>query len=375
MNTIRASSLAFFVLALISLFTAAHAPAVDRYALRKVVIDAGHGGHDTGCLGSNAREKHVTLAIALKLGKLIEDNYPDIKVLYTRKTDVFVELYQRATIANNSKADLFISIHCNSGPKTAYGTETFAMGLHKTEDNLNVAKRENASVLLEKDYQVKYDGFDPNSPESHIIFALYQNAFLNQSLNFAAKVEQQFKANNRLSRGVKQAGFLVLYKTTMPSVLIETGFLTNLNEEKLLNSEKGQYEISNHILAAFKEFKTEMESGVAAKGVIDAPKENNNPNNSEPSNKVADGTIYLSVQFATSSKPIPLNSSRLKGVKDSREEKHPGIYKYLSGKFYSMQDALAAQKIIKDKGFADAFIVGFQNGKRITASQAETLLK
>jgi N-acetylmuramoyl-L-alanine amidase len=196
------------------------------YVLKTVVIDAGHGGHDHGCSGSSNKEKTVALNLALKLGALIEKNYPDVKVVYTRKTDVFVELYERAAIANRNNADLFICIHCNANPSSSpSGTETYVMGLHKTEANLNVAKRENDVILMEDDYSQHYDGFDPNNPASHIIFSLNQHAFMEQSILFASSVEKYFKTNsNRSSRGVKQAGFLVLWKTAMPSVLIETGF-------------------------------------------------------------------------------------------------------------------------------------------------------
>lgn len=240
----------------------------DAYRIKTVVIDAGHGGHDTGCLGSSAREKTVALNIALKLGKLIEQNFPDVKVIYTRKTDVFIPLHERANIANRAHADLFICIHLNSGSKSAYGAETYVMGLHKSDDNLNVAKRENAAILLEDDYKAKYDGFDPNSPEANIIFSLYQNQFMHQSLDFASKVQEQFEEySGRNNRGVKQAGFLVLYKTAMPAVLIENGFLTHDLEEKFLDSDKGQTTMSTAIFRAFKEYKidTESSSGQEAK--------------------------------------------------------------------------------------------------------------
>ncbi len=233
------------------------------YKLRTIVIDAGHGGHDPGCLGSDSREKEVALKIALKLGKLIETNCPDVRVIYTRKTDEFIPLIERANIANRAKADLFICIHLNSGPKAAYGVETFVMGLHKTDDNLNVAKRENASILLEDNYQKNYDGFDPNSPEANIIFSLYQNQFMQQSLSFAAKIQSQFKNNSkRFVRGVKQAGFLVLYKTSMPSVLIENGFLTNENDQRFLISDAGQASMASSIYRAFKSYKSELETGI-----------------------------------------------------------------------------------------------------------------
>jgi N-acetylmuramoyl-L-alanine amidase len=240
------------------------------YKLRTVVIDAGHGGHDTGCLGSDSREKEVALRIALKLGKLIEANCPDVKVIYTRKTDVFIPLIERANIANRAKADLFICIHLNSGPKAAYGAETFVMGLHKSDDNLNVAKRENAAILLEDNYQKNYDGFDPNSPEANIIFSLYQNQFMTQSLSFAAKIQKQFKDNSkRYSRGVKQAGFLVLYKTAMPSVLIENGFLTNENDQRFLSSDAGQASMASSIYRAFKSYKSELETGIVSNDKIE----------------------------------------------------------------------------------------------------------
>lgn len=230
------------------------------YRIRTVVIDAGHGGHDSGCLGSSAKEKNIALSVALKLGTLIEEKFPDVSVIYTRKTDVFIPLHERAEAANKNKADLFICIHCNSGGKAAYGVETYVMGLHKTEDNLNVAKRENSSILLEEDYKTQYEGFDPNSPEANIIFSLYQNQFMNQSLSFAARVQNQVdQYAGRFNRGVKQAGFLVLYRTAMPSVLIETGFLTNHDEEKFLLSDKGQTSVANCIFRAFKEYKLDVD--------------------------------------------------------------------------------------------------------------------
>ena len=230
------------------------------FGIKTVVIDAGHGGHDVGCIGSSSKEKSIALSVALKLGEMIEQKFPDVRVVYTRKKDEFIELHERAGIANRAKADLFICIHCNSGASSAYGPETYVMGLHKTADNLSVARRENSSVLLEKDYKTKYDGFDPNSAEANIIFTLFQNAFMNQSIAFASKIQNEFEEYaGRNNRGVKQAGFLVLYKTTMPSVLIETGFLTNRNEEKYLLTEKGQSDIAGSIFRAFKEYKIDME--------------------------------------------------------------------------------------------------------------------
>lgn len=238
------------------------------YRLKKVVIDAGHGGKDQGCSGKTGIEKQVTLAIALKVGEYIAQNIPGVKVIYTRDADYFVELHERAAIANRNGADLFISIHCNSTPKTTTvsGTETYIMGVNKSRENLEVSMRENAVIALETDYKANYDGFDLNDPESNIIFSLFQNAYMAQSLKFATILEKQFKERaNRNSRGVKQESFLVLYKTAMPSVLIETGFLSNKTEEKYLLSEDGQAYIASAIYRAFKEYKQYIEIAAAAK--------------------------------------------------------------------------------------------------------------
>ncbi len=227
-----------------------------------IVIDAGHGGHDPGTSGKNLKEKDVALKIALKLGAYIEKNLTDVKVIYTRKTDRYLSLDERAEIANRNKADLFICIHANSLPGApAMGTETFVMGLHKDNSNFEVAKRENSVILMDENYKERYEGFDPKSPESYILFALNQSAYQENSLRFAAKIENQFKTKaGRSSRGVKQAGFMVLWKTTMPSVLIETGFLSNAIEEKFLGSDSGQDLIASGIYRAFKEYKAEIES-------------------------------------------------------------------------------------------------------------------
>jgi N-acetylmuramoyl-L-alanine amidase len=231
------------------------------YKLRTVVLDAGHGGKDPGTHGASAREKDVALKVALEVGELIKQNFPDVKVIYTRNNDTFVELIDRAGIANKNNADLFISIHCNSGPGSAYGTETYTMGLHTTSGNLSVAKRENSVILQEDNYNENYNGFNPTSPQAHILFSLYQSAYIDNSLRFAEKVEREFKNKvGRSSRGVKQAGFLVLWKSAMPSALIELGFLTNSAEEKFLNDKTGQSYMASGIYRAFKEYKNELEA-------------------------------------------------------------------------------------------------------------------
>ena len=233
-----------------------------RYRLRTVVLDAGHGGKDRGCAGASAREADVALSLILALGKQIEENMPDVKVIYTRKTNVFVELDERAAIANRNHADLFISIHCNAGPSQSHGTEVWTMGLHKSTANLGVAQRENSVILQEKNYQTRYNGFDPNSPQSHIMFSLFQSAYITNSLRFAQRVERQLRTSvKRPSRGVKQAGFIVLWKSTMPSVLIESGFLTNPAEERYLNDKANQSYMAAGIYRAFREYKRELEGG------------------------------------------------------------------------------------------------------------------
>ncbi|WP_345223082.1 N-acetylmuramoyl-L-alanine amidase [Hymenobacter koreensis] len=231
------------------------------YKLRTVVLDAGHGGKDRGCAGKSAREADVSLKIILQLGQLIQENMPGVKVVYTRKTDVFVELADRAGIANKNNADLFISVHCNAGPSAAHGTEVWTMGPHKTEANLAVAKRENAVILQEDNYKDRYSGFDPRSPQSHILFSLYQSAHIDNSLRLAAKIDHEFRTSvKRPSRGVKQAGFLVLWKSTMPSALIEVGFLTNPAEERYLNDKSGQTYMASGIYRAFRNYKQELEA-------------------------------------------------------------------------------------------------------------------
>lgn len=244
----------------IPVFYSFKSPAQHSYKLETIVIDAGHGGKDPGCSGKLSKEKDIALQVSLELGRIIEENLPGVKVIYTRKTDKFIELHERANIANRNNADLFVSIHCNAGPHYFRGSETYTMGLHKTQGNLNVAMRENKSILQEEDYLDNYEGFDPESTEGYILFSLMQNAYLDNSLNVASKVESQFKNRvSRHSRGVKQAGFLVLWKTMMPSILVELGFLTNEKEEAFLLERKNQVYMASGIYRAIKAYKVEME--------------------------------------------------------------------------------------------------------------------
>lgn len=237
--------------------------------IKKVVIDAGHGGKDSGTRGKFSKEKDIALNVALKLGEYIDEYLNDVEVIYTRKEDKFVELEERARIANDSGADVFISIHVNALPANVSkqrrnevkGTETYVMGLHKTEGNLQVAKRENAVILLEEDYKERYEDFDPNSPESHILFSLTQSAYQENSLLLAGMIEDQFGSRaGRKSLGVKQAGFWVLWRTSMPSVLVEIGFLTNSKEEKELNDASVQGNLASGVFRAFRDYKNQIES-------------------------------------------------------------------------------------------------------------------
>lgn len=388
----KRTALIFVILCGILFSTSAHRQtpgAPPSFGVKKIVIDAGHGGNDPGAVGKKYRESHIALSIALKLGALIREGFPDVEVVYTRRSDVFVELYNRAKIANAAKADLFISIHCNaSKTTTASGTETWVMGLHKSQANLEVARLENASILMEDDYENQYDGFDPNSPEANIIFSLFQNIYLDHSLKLAAGVQEQFgKRLGRIDRGVKQAGFLVLYKTTMPGILIESGFISNLEEEIYIGSEAGQNQIASAIYKAFKSYKTSIETGQIVEDddpiEIITPKDTlkvdpilvkDPPPVEKDTLKKAD-EVFFRVQFATYSQRKSANSAEFSNLSDVRYYLQNGIYKYTSGNFTTLEDAIKAQHEVQQKGFKDAFVVAFLNEMRITPAEAVQLLK
>jgi N-acetylmuramoyl-L-alanine amidase len=353
----------------VSGYLSAQNQSVDRPVLKTIVIDAGHGGKDPGCHGAAANEKTVCLSIALKLGALIKSKYPEIKVIYTRDRDVFVELNERASIANRSKADLFICIHANSASPAAYGSETYVLGLHRTESQKHVAERENSTIFLEDDNGAKYNSFDM-SPDAIIARQLQLSVFLDQSINFADKLQKEFRKLGRYDRGVKQAGFLVLYKTTMPSVLIETGFLTNPSEEKFLGDTIGQRKMANSMFAAFENYKNEME-GVLVK----AESVPNEPSSVSDTAKKLDEEVVFRVQIETSEKKIYSNSDKFKGL-EVFEYVQDNLFKYAVGSF--VNDFRAANNYkneLREQGFQHAFVVAFQNGQRVNLEKAIKLAK
>ncbi len=411
--------------------------------VKTLVIDPGHGGDKPGALGKHCQEKELTLSIAKKFGKLVEDNYPDVKVIYTRTTDVDVTLSERANIANRAKADLFISIHINSHPTSVpVGMETYVMGLSRSRANMEVAKKENADILLEDGYKnnSEYQGFDPNSPESYVMFAMYQNAYIDKSLNFAQYTQDQYKSSIKTTnRGVKQAEFFVLYKTAMPAVLTEVGFISNPAEEAYMMSDEGQATIAVCLLNAFANYKAHEEAvakpqkmeidlpgygknktrkptpqgtaeadstlqaqikqddALAAtilqsqgeeppKATIDPYPEKNVPPSIEPYRQVEEeihtvvskdeievkGVTYR-VQFLTSEKELKSGAKEFKGVTDYQVYKQDGLFRYTMGNENTIARAKNLQNEMRKKGFKDAFVIAFYNGKRISLQEAREL--
>lgn len=376
-------SIFWVCLALLAAPCAAQKPATDPNGVRTVVIDAGHGGKDPGAVGTGrykAAEKDVALNVSLLVGKYIKEAFPDVKVVYTRSDDRFVELMERSNIANRAKADLFISIHCNSNERAdPYGAETFVMGLHKTEANMKVAMKENAAILLEEGHQLRYDGFDPKDPESIIALSLRQNVHLDHSLLFSSMVQRQFKERvGRYDRGVKQAGFLVISYTTMPSVLIELGFLSNPKEEDFLQSAQGQDFLASAIYRAFKEYKLSLE-GVAVAPPKPQPEptavQDDKPEpgpSGVPTVVVADG-VRFKVQVHTSSKAMDTTPANFKGLAGVEEHKGAGLFRYTVGNEPTLAAARQLQQTCRDKGFDGAFIVAFKGSERIDLQEAVKL--
>jgi len=342
------------------------APQASIYSQEKpflVVLDAGHGGKDTGNRGNGYFEKRIALNIALKVGASLAKDQ-GVKVIYTRKSDVFVDLIERANIANKADADLFISIHCDAFTKsTVYGAGTFVLGLHANERNFQVAQKENSVIFLEENYEQKYDGFDPNNPESVISLLLMQETYLDQSIVAANTIQRSFVRNlARKDRTVKQAGFVVLKYTYMPSVLVETGFLTNPTEGSYLNSNKGQQEIAQAIAKAILNYKKELSNSVAIENPIElvSPKQ---PENPVVQKQLED--VYFSVQIAASNKAIAPRSYNFKGLKSVERLKEGNIYRYFYSRSPSYDAAKKLQTEARQKGYKGAFIVAFKDGKKV----------
>jgi N-acetylmuramoyl-L-alanine amidase len=346
---------------------------VNSYASEKtwvIVIDAGHGGKDPGALGPSSREKDINLAIALKTGEYLKRYVSNVEVLYTRTTDVFVGLKERAEFANKNKADLFISIHANwVSSKNIRGAETYVMGISKDEQNLEVAMKENSVILLEEDFSTKYEGFDPQSPESYIIFSLMQNVFQEQSTDLASRIQSQFKNRaGRIDRGVKQDGFWVLYMTSMPSVLIETGFITNADEEKYLTSKEGQEYIASAIYRATRDYINAVDkkshistSAGSEKSVSTASELTENP--------VFTDALSFMIQITTSVDSKELKPENFKGIKDVHEFRGSDHFKYATGNFQSYSEAVEYRKKILSI-YPDAFVIAVKDNKILPLQEA-----
>jgi len=382
--------------------------------LKKVVIDPGHGGRDGGAPGARSKEKDIVLDVALRLGKMINEKFPDVEVIYTRKTDVPVELYKRGEIANKAHANLFISIHANDvakGSRCPSGTETFVMGNDQSAANMEVAKLENSVILYEDDYSTRYEDFDPKRAESYIMFQAIQNSYLNQSLDFAAEIQSQFKSAKRTDRGVKQANLLVLWRTAMPSVLVEIGFICHPEEEKFMSSAAGKETIASSIFQAFSSYKSKVEdrssfrpveqttnsdqSKTAAPPVQpqtqtakpqaqnpngaalnEVKPETRNPNGAAPNEvKPILRKVEFCVQISSSSKPLntnPNNFKKHKGVE--RIQVSANSYKYVVGRTTNYDAVQQTLKKVK-ADYKDAFIVSLVDGKIVPLSDGLKLIE
>jgi len=326
-----------------------------------VVIDAGHGGKDSGNSWHGFYEKHIALDIALRVGKALEKN-DNIKVIYTRKTDVFIPLHKRADIANDADADLFVSIHCNGHNSQAHGTETFALGLHRNKDNLEIAMKENSVIYLEENYEVTYDGFDPKDPSSYIGMTLMQEEYLDQSILLADFIQKEYTQElKRVDRGVKQAGFLVLRETFMPSVLTEIGFLSYKPEGSYLNSSKGKEQIAKSIENGIVNYKKSLNLDVS-NGISTVIREKNYTDNYQG--------VSFKVQIAAGSTAIETAPYNFKGLKGIERKKEGKFYKYYYGDTSSYIKAKDMLSQAKFSGYKSSYLVAFKNGEKISVNDA-----
>jgi N-acetylmuramoyl-L-alanine amidase len=355
-----------------------------------VVLDAGHGGHDPGNIGNGYLEKKIALAIVLNVGKELE-KHPDIKVVYTRDDDTFVDLFERGEIANQANADLFVSVHCNAHNSDAYGTETYVLGLHANRQNFEVAKKENSVIYLEDDYEQRYAEYDINSPESVIGLTIMQEEFLDQSIQLGKKLQDNFtKGLRRKDRKVKQAGFIVLHQTFMPSVLVEAGFLTNKNEGSYLNSKKGQNEMGTAIANAVIAYKEDM--GFTASPVANNPKiedtkvdvdikeeapkeevveaESPKQTNEKPVDKAQESGVVFKVQLMASGKNIALEGSNFNGLNELSREPYKNMFRYMYGNASTFEAAKKLKQDADAKGYTTSYIVAYKNGVRVPITDA-----
>jgi len=365
MQTKHKPTIVFLVLLFISSltsYTALHAQE-EKFV---VVLDAGHGGHDSGNVGNGHSEKNIALKVTLEVGKALAKN-PDIKVIYTRKTDTFIELHERANIANRADADLFVSIHCNAHSSQASGTETFVLGEKNTGRNFDVAKRENEVIFLEDNYQENYAGFDPSSPESSIAIGIEQEVYVEQSIVLARKIEDNFISKaKRKSRGLKQASLLVIRNTYMPSVLIEVGFLTNKTEGNYLNTKGGQSKMATAIKSAILDYKKELDQNVGSH-ILMVDAESMQEEDDTP--RIIEGVTFK-IQISAGSRELETKSYNFKGLSDITREHTGTIYKYYSGQTSDYNMAKQLQNKAKLNGYSGAFIVAYKGGKKISVTEA-----
>ena len=343
----------------------------NKFILKTVVIDAGHGGSDPGAHFGKLLEKDIALDVALKLGKKIKRSHPEVKIVYTRTKDVLIPLAERGKIANEAKGDLFISIHVNSvSSSKATGTETYTLGLHKSKANLDIAKKENSVIILEEDYKTKYQGFDPSNAESYIMIGLGQYSYGILSISFASMLEKNYKSKSGfLSRGIKQAGFLVLWRTSMPSILTEIGFISNTNDRRKMSTPQGRDKIAQSMATAFSEYKksVEVESHYTSSDNLNVKDMTNSLNKNDFKLQKHDyRRESYAIQLISTKKKIPINHGTFgKNYNQIIEIRDNKVYKYLLGVVYSYKDALSLRKVLRKSKYEDCFIVRIKNNKII----------
>lgn len=391
-EAIRKRLMMVFLVCAVGLFVG-FTPEAPKGVIHTVVLDPGHGGSDPGNLGTGRyrfTEKDITLDVTLRVGKYIEEAFPDVKVVYTRKDDSFPTLKKRVEIANSNDADLFISIHCDAFTKpTAKGSSTFVMGMHKTKEALRVAMKENAAIYREENYRDNYS-FDPSDPDTYIALTLRQNTHLEQSLQLSANIQNEFRDRvGRVDRGVKQAGFYVISFTTMPSVLVEMGFLTNPEEEDFLNSEAGRVYMASAIFRAFRDYKNDLDGTAPVTPAKTskpepAPKNKTTPTANKPVTPKqqtddwhktivrhpVDETVRFQVQIVTSSEQIELTPSNFNGLTEVDEYFSDGLYKYAVGMTANFTEAKQMQTTLRNHGFDGAFVIAFKSNQRISVAEA-----